>query len=176
MLGIHDILVRIGCIPLTNGSGSGSAKNMQIRIPNTAKLRILGVLLWNLTPWRAGVSNGVVQSCPSTGQGSLGGTRPRVAPGNSDIVYSSIPESDPFVFGPLVCESGSVIYSYVSGSGSRSLHQQVEKWRKTFISTVLYRFYNFLSVKNDINVPSKRNEHKNLRNKLFLLASWRSRL
>ncbi len=44
----------------------------------------------------------------------------------------------------------------------------IKKWRKTLISTVLWLLYDFLSLKNDVNVPSKRNKHNNL------LASWRS--
>ncbi len=67
--------------------------------------------------------------------------------------------------------SGSVIYLY----GSGSFHQQAKKWRKTLIPTVLWLLYDFLSLKNDANVPSKRNKHKNLElKKYFLLVSWRS--
>jgi hypothetical protein len=54
-----------------------------------------------------------------------------------------------------------------------SFHQQAKKLRKTFISTVLRLLYDFLSLKNnDVNLPAKRNEHKNLENKkYFLLVS-----
>jgi hypothetical protein len=38
------------------------------------------------------------------------------------------------------------------------------------MSTVLWLLYDFVSLKNDLNVLSIRNEHKNY----FLLASWRS--
>jgi hypothetical protein len=33
--------------------------------------------------------------------------------------------------------------------------------RKTFILTVLTTFFDFLSLKNDVNVPSKSNKQKN---------------
>ncbi len=55
-------------------------------------------------------------------------------------------------------------------SGSGSFHQQTKQWRKTLISNILLLLFYFLSLKNGVNVPSKRNKHK----KLFLLASWRS--
>ncbi len=56
-------------------------------------------------------------------------------------------------FGPPGPTSGSVIY--LNGSGSGSFHQQAKKWRKNLICTVFWLLYN-------VNVPSKRNEHKNL--------------
>ncbi len=43
---------------------------------------------------------------------------------------------------------------YLCGSGSGFLHQQTKKWRKTLISL-------FSSFKNNVNIPSKRNKHKN---------------
>ncbi len=43
-----------------------------------------------------------------------------------------------------------------------------KKWRKALISTVLwFLYYNLLSLKNDVNVPSKRNKHKNSREKII---------
>jgi hypothetical protein len=78
---------------------------------------------------------------------------------------------DPCVFGPPGSASGSVIFLYRSGS----FHLWAQRWRKTLITTFLWLFYDFISLKNDINVPSKRNKNKNLANKnKFLLASWRS--
>ncbi len=44
----------------------------------------------------------------------------------------------------------------------RNLLSTSKNWRKTLISTVLWILYDFLSLKNDVNVPSKRNKHKNL--------------
>ncbi len=49
--------------------------------------------------------------------------------------------------------SGSKIYLYGSGSRSGSYHQQTNKWRKTLISTVLWLFYDFFSLKNAVSVP-----------------------
>ncbi len=43
--------------------------------------------------------------------------------------------------------------------------------RKTLIPTVLWLLYDFLSLKNDVNVPSKSNKHKNFK---FIFTSWRS--
>ncbi len=52
--------------------------------------------------------------------------------------------SDPYVFGP---------------PGSRSYHQ-AKIVRKTLIPTALRLSFDFLSLKNDVNVPSKRNKQK----------------
>ncbi len=41
---------------------------------------------------------------------------------------------------------------------------------KTLNPIVLWLLYDFLSLKNDVNVPSKSNKQKNI----FLLTSWRS--
>ncbi len=46
-------------------------------------------------------------------------------------------------------------------------HQAKIVW-KTFIFTVLWLLYDFLSLKNYVNVPSKSNKQKNLRNKIFV--------
>ncbi len=51
--------------------------------------------------------------------------------------------------------SGSVIYLYGSGSDSRSFHQQPNIWRKT-----LWLLYEFSSLKNYVNVPSKQKKPK----------------
>ncbi len=49
------------------------------------------------------------------------------------------------------------------------------KDQKILISTLQWFIRDFLSLKNDVNVPSKRNKHLNLvKKKYFLLASWRS--
>ncbi len=66
------------------------------------------------------------------------------------------------MFGPPGSASGSIIYLY----GFGSFHQQVEKCGKTLISTVLWLLYDFLSLKNDVNVPSKRNKHTTLEEKI----------
>jgi hypothetical protein len=68
--------------------------------------------------------------------------------------------SDPHVFGP---------------PGSRSFYQQAKKIRKSSIPTVLWLLLDFLSLKNDVNVPSKSKKQKNFFKQIsFLLASWRS--
>ncbi len=57
----------------------------------------------------------------------------------------------------------------------RILPSRSKKWRKTLIFTVFWLRYDFISLKNDVNVPSKRNKHKNVEKKKFcLLVSWRS--
>ncbi len=45
-------------------------------------------------------------------------------------------------------------------SGSRSSHHQAKTLRKPLISTLLWLLYEFLSVKNDVNVASKSNKQK----------------
>ncbi len=94
--------------------------------------------------------------------------------------------SDQYVFGPPGSWSGSISQRYRSrsgsGSGSGSFYHQEKivrktgsgsvsqryvSWsfyhqpkivRKTLISTVLWLLFDFLSMKNDENVPSKRNK------------------
>jgi hypothetical protein len=58
--------------------------------------------------------------------------------------------------------SGSVSHGYGSGS---SYNQEIV--RIPFISIVLGHLYDFLSAKNDVNVPSKRNKQNNLGKKYF---------
>ncbi len=70
-------------------------------------------------------------------------------------------QPDPHVFGPL-------------GSGSGSFYHQATIVRKTLIRTVLWPLLNFLSLKNDVNVPSKSYKQKNFFKSSFLLASGRS--
>ncbi len=69
--------------------------------------------------------------------------------------------SDPYVCGP-------------PGSGSGSFYHQAKIVRKTLIPTALWLLFDFLSLKNYVNVPSKRSEQKNFFEKLVFLASWRS--
>jgi hypothetical protein len=57
-------------------------------------------------------------------------------------------------------DSGSRSQRYGFGSGSGSSYNQSKIVRKTSICTVLRRLYDFLSLKNDVNVPSK-SEQKN---------------
>jgi hypothetical protein len=60
---------------------------------------------------------------------------------------------DPHVFGP---------------SGSGFFYHQAKLVKKTLILTVLRLLYDFLSLKNDINVASKNKNQKNLGEKIFL--------
>ncbi len=68
-------------------------------------------------------------------------------------------------FGPP--GSGSISTRY--GSGSGSFYHQARIVRKILIPTVLWHFYDFLSLKNDVNVDSKSNKPKNWEN-FFLVA------
>ncbi len=42
--------------------------------------------------------------------------------------------------------------------------------QKTWIPTVLWLLYDFLSLKNDVNVPSKSNKQKKLEEKKFFVG------
>ncbi len=56
-----------------------------------------------------------------------------------------------------------------------SFYHQAKIVRKAVIPTVLWLLLNFLSLKNDVNIPSKSFKHKNfLLKSVFLLTSWRS--
>jgi hypothetical protein len=59
----------------------------------------------------------------------------------------------------LLARSGSISQRY--GSGSGSFYHQAKIVSKTLIPTVLRLLFDFLSLKNDVNVPSKRNKQKN---------------
>jgi hypothetical protein len=73
-------------------------------------------------------------------------------------------------FGPPGSGYGSISQRY--GSGSRSFYHEAKIVRKTLVSTVLLLLFDFLSLKNDVNVPSKSNVQKKLFFKvIFSLAS-----
>jgi|LakMenEpi03Aug12_release.lakeMendotaPanAssembly.Ray.scaffolds.fasta_scaffold2096937_1 hypothetical protein len=70
------------------------------------------------------------------------------------------------------CGSESVfrVRRYLYGSGS--FHHKANILREALIFTILRLLYDFLSLKNYVNVPSKVGSlKKNLDNKYFLLAS-----
>ncbi len=73
--------------------------------------------------------------------------------GEGDTELGTIPNSvadpDPYVFGLLA-----------------SFYHQAKIVRKTLIAAVLLLLFDFLSLKNDVNVPSKSNKQK-----IFLSAS-----
>jgi hypothetical protein len=64
--------------------------------------------------------------------------------------------SDPYVFGPP--GSGSISQRHVSVSGS--FYHKGKIVRKTLIPTALLLLLYFLSLKNDVNVPSKSKKQK----------------
>ncbi len=86
------------------------------------------------------------------------------------IYLTSVPDPDPHGFGPPV--SGSISQRY----GSRSFYQQ-SKNSKALILIVLWIPLDFLSLKNDVNVPSKSIKQKNFVKKLVfcwhLEGQWR---
>jgi hypothetical protein len=65
-------------------------------------------------------------------------------------------DSDPGVFGPP--GSGSTSQRY----GSGSFYHQAKKVRKPLVPTVLLLLLDYLSLKNDVNIPSKSNNQKTL--------------
>ncbi len=75
------------------------------------------------------------------------------------MFLSSVLVSDPYVFEPSRSSSESGIYLY--GSGFNKQKNEGE----TLISAVLWFLCDFFSLKNDVNVPSKKNKHKNLEKK-----------
>ncbi len=81
-------------------------------------------------------------------------------------------DPDPHVFGPAGSASGSISERY--GSGSGSVYQQAKILRITSIPTVLWLLLDYLSLKTDVNVPSKSNKQNNFLKNSFLFASWRS--
>jgi hypothetical protein len=87
----------------------------------------------------------------------------------------SVADLDPYVFGPPGSRSGSIRQRY--GSGSFYYQAKIVR-KKTLIHTVLWLVLNFLSLKNDVNVPSKSDSRKTSRKTFltvsFMLASWRS--
>jgi hypothetical protein len=63
----------------------------------------------------------------------------------------SVADPDPYVFGPP--GSGTIRQRHVSGSGS--FYHKGKIVRKNLIPTVLLHLFWFLSLKNDVNLPSK---------------------
>jgi hypothetical protein len=77
-------------------------------------------------------------------------------------LVNSVADPDPYVFGPTESGSGSIRQRY--GSGSGSVYHQAKIVRKALIPTVQFCdfFMFFLSLKNNVNVPSKSNKQKKL--------------
>ncbi len=93
------------------------------------------------------------------------------------MISTSVPDpdpSDPHVFGAPGSGSTSQRYGSGSDSGSGPFYHHAKIVRKTLIPAILWLFLIFLSLKNDVNVPSKSNKQKKIALKIsFLLASWR---
>ena len=90
------------------------------------------------------------------------------------IEKSSVPnpDPDPHVFGPPGSGFTSQRYGSGSFSGSGSFYHHAKIVRKTLIPTIFLLFFDFLSLKNDVNVASKSNKQKKWGKKTsFLLAS-----
>jgi hypothetical protein len=64
------------------------------------------------------------------------------------------------IFGPP--RSGSISVRYASGSSSGSFCHQAKIVRKNLILSVLWLLYDFLSLKNDVNVAWKISKQKSL--------------
>ncbi len=109
--------------------------------------------------------------------------------GFCSFFWSSVAEPDPYVpyvFGHPGSGSGSISMSYGSGSESGSFSHPAKIVRKTLIAPVLLLLYDFLSLKNDVNVVSKGNKQQTLEKthpfstpqtlldviKLILFPSW----
>ena len=81
-----------------------------------------------------------------------------------ELQTSSVADPDPHVFGL----SGSTSQRY--GSGSFYHHAKIV--RKTLIPNIFVTLFEFLSLKNDVNVALKSHKQKKLCSKIrFLLAS-----
>ncbi len=87
------------------------------------------------------------------------------------LIEGSESGSGPHVLGPP--GFGSFSQRYGSGSRYGSFYQRAKIVRKTLIPTVLWLLLDFLSLKNDVNVPSKSNKQKNFfYNFLKLVYCW----
>ncbi len=72
--------------------------------------------------------------------------------------------SDPYVLGPPGSGSGSASQRY----GSGFFYHQAKIVRQILIPTLLWLLFDFLSLKNDVNVPSKSNKQKNFFKLVFV--------
>ncbi len=73
-----------------------------------------------------------------------------------NVVYNNVAAPDPYVFGPT--GFGSINQRYGSGSFSSSSKNS----KKNLDSYCFVTSFDFLSLKNDVNVPSKCNKQKNI--------------
>ncbi len=80
---------------------------------------------------------------------------------DGNVANPNLDSSDPNVCGPPGSRSGSISERHGAGSVSGSFYHLAKIVRKTLIPTVLLLLFDFLSFKNDANVPSKSNKQKN---------------
>ncbi len=84
-----------------------------------------------------------------------------------------------WLYGVSICSAVFRIRKFLGdpdplARGTGSFHHQAKIVRKNFISTLLWLLYDLLSLKNDVNVPSKSNKQKKTGEKFFFFfASWR---
>jgi hypothetical protein len=93
--------------------------------------------------------------------------------GSFRLLLSSVPDPDPHVFPNVfwLPGSGSISQRYGSGSGYFYHHAKTVR-KKNLDSYCFVTYYGLLSLKNDVNVPSKNASQKNFfLNISFLLAS-----
>jgi hypothetical protein len=69
-------------------------------------------------------------------------------------MFLGLPDPDPLVRG-------------TDPDPSPDFYHQTKIERKTLIPTVLSLLYDFLSLKNDVNIPSKNNNQKNFEKKII---------
>ncbi len=77
----------------------------------------------------------------------------RVSSSQKNQCCGSGSESGSVFFGPPGSGSGSISHKYGSESGSVSFYHHAKIVRKTLIPTVLWLLFDFLSLKNDVNIP-----------------------
>ncbi len=83
---------------------------------------------------------------------------------------TSVVDPDPYVFGPfksgsLFCTDPDPYFLRI-----RILPTTSKKINKTLISTILWLLFDFLSMKTDVNVPSKSNKQKKLWKKKYFFV------
>jgi hypothetical protein len=93
----------------------------------------------------------------------------RTVDGNVADPNPDLDSSDPNVCGPPGSRTGSISERHGAGSVSGSFYHLAKIVKKTLIPTVLLLLFDFLLLKNDVNVPSKRKKHKNF---FFIYTSF----
>ncbi len=91
---------------------------------------------------------------------------------NSAYILFSVHFSVRFARNSSTWQSGSGSIRQRFGSGSGSFYQQAKIVRKTLIPTVLWLILVILSLKNDVNVPSKSSKQKNFQQKICFLLTF----